>query len=177
MILSFRPATMQDASALVALVNRAYRPTSGQEGWTHESNWITAQRISLEQLQSLLQQPSNYLLIAECLPLEKHNPQIVGCVLLSWHSPVLQIGLLTVEPHYQAQHIGRQLLDYAEQQGRQLFQPDIFEMSVVHTRQELIAYYERRGYQQTGQIKPYPLDQNVGTPKQPLHLLIMQKIA
>ncbi|RYZ79754.1 MAG: GNAT family N-acetyltransferase [Moraxellaceae bacterium] len=89
----------------------------------------------------------------------------------------VQIGLLTVDPHYQAQHLGKQLLAYAEQQARQLYHPERFEMSVVHSRHELIAYYERRGYYQSGVIKPYPLDQQVGTPKQPLYLLIMNKPA
>ena len=175
--LNFRPATMQDATALMALINRAYRPEPGQEGWTHESGWITQQRIHLEQLQDLLQDPVNHLLVATALPTENHNQQIVGCVLLSNTSPIVQIGLLSVDPDNQAQQIGRLLLDYAERQSRELYQPEWFEMSVVHTRQELIAYYERRGYQHTGQIKSYPVDQNVGIPREPLHLIIMQKPA
>lgn len=168
---------MQDATALVALINRAYRPEPGQEGWTHESGWITQQRIYLEQLQDLLQDPVNHLLVATALPTENHNQQIVGCVLLSNTSPIVQIGLLTVDPDYQAQQIGRLLLDYAERQSRELYQPEWFEMSVVHTCQELIAYYERRGYQHTGQIKPYLVDQNVGISRESLHLIIMQKPA
>ncbi|RYY78842.1 MAG: N-acetyltransferase [Moraxellaceae bacterium] len=176
-MLDFRPATLQDADALVALINRAYRPETGQEGWTHESGCIIQPRINLQQLQDLLQDPASHLLVTEVLTGQNHHRQIAGCVLLQFQYPVLQIGLLTVDPNYQTQQIGRQLLDYAEQQGRQIFQPHVFEMSVVHTRQELIAYYERRGYQHTGQIKPYPHDQNVGIPKIPLHLIIMQKPA
>ena len=168
---------MQDATALVALINPAYRPEPGQEGWTHESGWITQQRIQLEQLQDLLQDPVNHLLVATALPTENHNQQIVGCVLLSNTSPIVQIGLLTVDPDNQAQQIGRLLLDYAERQSRELYQPEWFEMSVVHTCQELIAYYERRGYQHTGQIKPYLVDQNVGISRESLHLIIMQKPA
>lgn len=177
MKLNFRPATLQDAPVLVALINRAYRPEAGQEGWTHESGWITQPRINLEQLQDVLGDPTNHLVVADCLATEKHNRHIVGCALLSGQPPVLQIGLLTVDPDYQAQHIGRRLLDYSEQQGRALFQAQRFEMSVVDTRQELIAYYERRGYQLTGQIKPYPTDQQVGLPRVPLKLVIMQKTA
>lgn len=175
MSLNFRPATMQDLHALVALINRAYRPETGQEGWTHESGWISQQRTDFKQLQDLLQDPAHYLVVAYHTLPESQNRQIIGCVLLSWQPPVVHIGLLTVDPSYQAQHIGRQLLDYAEQLGDKLFQPEQFEMSVVHTRQELIAYYERRGYQLTGQSKPYPADLNVGQPKVPLHLVIMQK--
>ncbi|MCF6253795.1 MAG: hypothetical protein L3J38_03515 [Thiomicrorhabdus sp.] len=37
-------------------------------------------------------------------------------------------------------------------------------MIVVSQRTELIACYQRRGYRKTGQIKPYPLNLNVGEP-------------
>ena len=32
------------------------------------------------------------------------------------------------------------------------------EMTVIRQREELIAYYERRGYARTGKERPFPLD-------------------
>ena len=32
------------------------------------------------------------------------------------------------------------------------------EMTVVDRRHELIAYYERRGYRRTGEVRPFPAD-------------------
>lgn len=175
MKLNFRPATLNDADLLVALINRAYRPEQQPEqqdaGWTHESAIIDDSRIQLAQLEAIMQLSQQQLIVAEC------DHQLVGCVHIMAQQSAVQIGLLTVDPRYQAQHMGKQLLAYAEQQARQCYQPEWFEMSVVHTRHELIAYYERRGYRQSGLIKPYPLDQHVGTPKEALHLLIMHKPA
>jgi hypothetical protein len=45
----------------------------------------------------------------------------------------------------------------------------------VHTRTELMAYYQRRGYHVTEQQRPYPVDAQVGEPKQALHLIVMRK--
>ena len=48
-------------------------------------------------------------------------------------------------------------------------------MWVLSVRHELIAYYERRGYVQTGRVDVYPLDANVGIPQVDLHLIEMRK--
>ena len=39
-------------------------------------------------------------------------------------------------------------------------------MSVINKRDELIAYYERRGYVRTGEVEPFPYgDDRFGQPK------------
>jgi hypothetical protein len=39
-------------------------------------------------------------------------------------------------------------------------------MTVIRQRESLIAWYERRGYQRTGETKPFPYgDESVGRPK------------
>jgi len=39
-------------------------------------------------------------------------------------------------------------------------------MTVIRQREVLIAWYERRGYQRTGELKPFPYgDESVGRPK------------
>ncbi|MBI3903515.1 MAG: hypothetical protein HY306_11355 [Nitrosomonadales bacterium] len=38
-------------------------------------------------------------------------------------------------------------------------------MQVITLRDELIAYYERRGYRRTGEIKPFPADPKFGLPR------------
>jgi len=48
-------------------------------------------------------------------------------------------------------------------------------MSVLNVRIELIAYYERRGYHQTGKTESYPLDADVGQPLVDLNLVILEK--
>ena len=46
---------------------------------------------------------------------------------------------------------------------------------VLHVRSELIAYYQRRGYQITGHTEPYPVNANVGQPLVPIQLIEMKK--
>lgn len=167
----FRYIQPADIEPLTAIINKAYRPKPGQEGWTHESDWITEDRISVEQLSQEAQRAGQHIVVATL------NNRLLGCVMFGRHQHRVEIGLLTVDPEVQTQHLGQQLLAHAEALAGQLYQPDYFEMSVVNTRTELMAYYQRRGYQLTGNSKAYPIAQQVGTPKVPLHLLIMQKSA
>ena len=71
--------------------------------------------------------------------------------------------------------MGTRLLNDAEQYAKTQLHAYRIIMSVVDTRTELIAFYERRGYVQTGHSLPYPNDKNVGEPKQPLMLIEMEK--
>lgn len=48
-------------------------------------------------------------------------------------------------------------------------------MWVLSVRHELIAYYQRRGYVQTGVVADYPLNANVGISVIDLHLIEMRK--
>ena len=48
-------------------------------------------------------------------------------------------------------------------------------MYVLDVRSELIAYYQRRGYQITGHTAPYPVNANVGRPLVPIQLIEMKK--
>ena len=173
-MLKFRYIQPSDISQLVTIINRAYRPVAGQEGWTHESNWINNDRINEQQLTIEANKVHQHIVLAEL------NDQLIGCVMFSKNLHKVDIGLLTVEPNMQVQQLGRKLLAQAESLAIELYQPDYFEMLVVHTRIELIEFYQRRGYSLTGEITPYPIEQGVGTPKKPLdklplHLVKMKK--
>lgn len=175
-VFKFRYIKPADFLCLTHLINRAYRPACGEEGWTHESNWISDIRLSLPQLEQLAHKKHRHIRIAEL------NDRLVGCVMFSLNQSKnhVEIGLLTVDPTLQNQQLGRKLLAQAESLAIALYQPEFFEMSVVNTRTELIEFYERRGYVLTGDIKPYPIEQGVGTPKialdiVPLYLVTMKK--
>ncbi len=45
------------------------------------------------------------------------------------------------------------------------------EMTVIHRRTELIAWYERRGYHPTGETRPFPVD----PPRPDLHFVVLEK--
>jgi hypothetical protein len=50
-------------------------------------------------------------------------------------------------------------------------------MTVIGQREELIAWYERRGYQRTGEQRPFPYgDPHFGLPKRrDLHFVVLEK--
>ena len=69
---------------------------------------------------------------------------------------VWYLGLLTVRPDLQNRQLGRTLLaaaeDFARERGAKQMR-----MTVVHVRDTLIAWYQRRGYALTGETEPFPL--------------------
>jgi hypothetical protein len=48
-------------------------------------------------------------------------------------------------------------------------------MTVISVRTELIAWYERQGWSDTGKRKPFPENEPFGSPKQPLEFIILKK--
>lgn len=166
----FRIATHQDLPAINQLVNRAYRGESSLRGWTSEAHLLGGIRTSALQLQQVLEDANSTLL------LHFADLQLLGCVCLEKQPPdTLYVGMLTVDPERQNNGIGRRLLaaaeDYAQQAGLGQVQ-----MSVISVRQELIAWYERRGYRNTGETRPFPMhDSNFGLPKQFLEFTILAK--
>ncbi|MCH4248288.1 MAG: GNAT family N-acetyltransferase [Acinetobacter populi] len=66
---------------------------------------------------------------------------------------------------YQNQGVGKMMLAAAEQFIRENLSVQYIEMSVLSTRQELIVFYQRRGYQLDGQVQAYPTDAGVGIPR------------
>jgi len=72
--------------------------------------------------------------------------------------------MLATEPSLQAQGLGKKMLSHAEQYAMAHFKAKVFRMSVLSSRTELIAYYERRGYARTGEVEGYPISAGVGLP-------------
>jgi len=81
------------------------------------------------------------------------------------------LGLLTVEPSLQASGLGRRLLAAAETEAVARFAARRMEMTVIHRRAELIAWYERRGYRPTGETRPFPVD----PPRPELDFVVLEK--
>lgn len=165
-----RPATLMDIEQLTALINRAYRPVQGQEGWTHETLWVSGERVQAQALVATLNNPYRHLLV-----LASAKVMIGSALITGKEDGTAYIGLLTIDPPYQAKGLGTQLLQDAEQYAKTHLHAYRIIMSVVDARTELIAFYERRGYVQTGHSLPYPNDKNVGEPRQPLALIEMEK--
>jgi GNAT superfamily N-acetyltransferase len=168
---SFRlsTATAPDIPRLTQFVNRAYRGESSRQGWTTEAHLLDGQRIDEAGLDDLLALPNAAILL--CLGEEN---QLLGSFHVQAQGTVLYLSMLAVAPARQGQGVGKFLLRAAEDYGRQ-HGCAVSRMTVISVRPELIACYERQGYQRNGQTEPFPTDPRYGIPRQPLTLLVLEK--
>ncbi len=162
-------ATINDVSELNILVNSAYRGETSKKGWTTEANILGGIRISEKELLLLISKPENaiFKLIERGI--------ILACVLLIEKKDKLYLGMLTVNPELQNSGMGKKLLHFAENYAMDLDLRSI-EMTVISVRNELIAWYKRHGYNDSGKRQPFPMENpEFGLPKQNLEFIIMEK--
>ena len=165
-----RIAHETDAGEIASLVNRAYRPAVNDRGWTHEANLVSGKRITTEQVRSLFREESAILLL--CL-----DARIVACVHVQGSRSSAYIGMLAADPTMQNLGLGKQMLSHAEAYAMEHFNASVFKMSVLSSRPELLAFYERRGYVLTGEVEEYPLSAGVGQPMiEGLQVLALSKM-
>lgn len=164
--LTFRAATVSDVAALHPLIERAYRGESARAGWTHEADLLSDARTSADELSALIAAPDRVILLAH------RAERLIGCVQVARAGEDgAYLGMLTVDPTLQASGLGRRLLDAAEAEARVRFAARRMEMTVIHRRAELIAWYERRGYAPTGERRPFPLL----PPRPELEFVVLEK--
>jgi len=162
-------ALVSDVPELNILVNSAYRGEISKKGWTTEANLLEGLRIDEETLYGYFDDPDITI-----LKKTEDDGSITGCVYLEKRSPKLYVGMFSVSPMLQAKGIGRQLLLAAEECASQM-DCHTLTMTVISTRHELIGWYQRRGYQPTGETLPFHHDKKFGKPKQPIELIVMEK--
>lgn len=82
--------------------------------------------------------------------------------------------MFSVSPSAQGKGIGKRLL-YAADEYAKKQQCSLIYMTVITVRQDLIAWYEKNGYQRTGKVLPFPVDERFGIPTQPLEMMVLEK--
>ena len=145
------------ATEICDLVNLAYR---GNEGWTRETDFVQGDRTTYSDIVSLISNPFSHLLFV------KKSKELVACVCIEKKESDAYIGLFAVHPKQQGRGVGKLILTQVEAYALMHLGARRFIMVVVSQRQELIAYYKRRGYLRTGKIKNYPEHLDVGVPRQ-----------
>jgi GNAT superfamily N-acetyltransferase len=163
-----------DLPHIVALINRAYRGSGTSYGWTTEADYISGDRTTEHFLRAdLVANPNASLLKWDDVP----GAPVRGCV---WLEPlddnVWYLGSLAVDPEQQKSGLGKVVLSSAEQWVRERGGKRVH-MTVVNVREELIAWYLRRGYRKTGEKNPFPYgDARFGTPlRDDLCFVVLEK--
>ncbi|WP_339919551.1 GNAT family N-acetyltransferase [uncultured Flavobacterium sp.] len=162
-------ATLEDVSELNKLINSGYRGEFSKKGWTTEANILEGSRTNEAELKEIIGTNENKL-----LKFTEDN-QIIGCVLLVEKEQQLYLGMLTVSPMLQNSGIGKKLLQQAEVHAQALGLPKIV-MTVISMRTELIDWYKRHGYIDTGNREPFPVsDIHISIVEQPLEFIVLEK--
>ncbi|MBC7887339.1 MAG: GNAT family N-acetyltransferase [Ferruginibacter sp.] len=159
----------EDIEPLINLVNSAYRGESSKTGWTTEADLLDGLRTNQHSVKALMQKTGSVIFSAT-----DETGLMVGCVHLQQNEQQLYLGMLTVAPDLQARGIGKQLLEAAEKYGRKINCTFII-MTVIDIRHELIDWYKRKGYQSTGETRPFSTDPAFGIPKQRLRFIVLEK--
>lgn len=158
--LTFRSAVPADIPALVALVTSAYRGDVSKQGWTTEADMLDGQRIDPDVLARDIQRDRSRILLAE------RDGMLLACAHVAEDEGAGYFGMFSVRPDLQGGGVGKAMLAEAERVARDEWRLPAMRMTVIDIRDELIAFYERRGYVRTGIKKPFPYgDERYGIPK------------
>ncbi|WP_372014726.1 GNAT family N-acetyltransferase [Pseudoxanthomonas sp. 10H] len=169
--LTFRAAAEADIPALVELVTSAYRGDASRAGWTTEADMLDGQRIDPEGLRRDIDRPRSVVLLAE------RDGMLLACAHVAEEDGAGYFGMFSVRPDLQGGGVGKAVLAEAERVARDQWRLPSMRMTVIDVRDELIAFYERRGYVRTGVHKPFPYgDERYGIPlRDDLRFEVLQK--
>lgn len=169
--LSFRSATAADIDAIVALVESAYRGDASRQGWTTEADFLDGRRTGADDVSACLGRERSRILLAE------RDGAMLACAHVAEEDGAGYFGMFSVRPDLQGGGIGKHVLTEAERIVREEWRLPTMRMTVIDIRDELIAFYERRGYHRTGIVKPFPYgDERFGLPtRDDLRFEILEK--
>ena len=163
----FRDAVAGDIPALVALVTSAYRGDASRVGWTTEADLLDGNRIDPEVLRGDIERAHSRVVVAERPSTGPGQAgDLLGCAHVCIEGGAGYFGMFAIRPELQGAGLGKQLLAEAERIMREEWRLPVMRMTVIDLREELIAFYQRRGYRRTGIKKPFPAtDPRFGLPR------------
>ena len=168
----FRPAEPADVVALVDLIRSAYRGEASREGWTSEADYVEGDRIDEPQVQEMIGARNSMILV-----LVENATILACCYLENRDNGTAYLGTFAVRPHAQARGLGQRVLVESERMAKEKYQATRLEISVLSKQDQLIAYYERRGFRRTGEVRPFPTDPALARPRvdDALYFIVLEK--
>jgi N-acetylglutamate synthase-like GNAT family acetyltransferase len=154
-----RLAAVEDISKIVSLVESVYRGDSSTRGWTSEAHLLDGQRTDAAMIQEMLEESGSSIFVVD-----HDEKSLAACVHLKKENNFGYIGMVSVNTRLQNQGLGKRLLLFCEGQIK-AWGLHKSKITVIPTRLELIAWYERFGYVKNGVEQPFPTDPRFGKPK------------
>jgi GNAT superfamily N-acetyltransferase len=152
--LPLRPAEPKDIDAIVRLVNLAFLA---------ERPYIEGERVNAEGVREMLTKGT--FLLAE------QEGALVACVFVSAQGERAHLGLVSVDPARQGAGLGSQLMAAVELYCRAAGYGEM-ELRFINHRSELLRFYQRQGFAETGVTEILPDVQRI---KIPFHFVQMCK--
>lgn len=164
-----RIADLRDIRRIVELLNMAYRGDASRKGWTTEADLIAGEvRADEAAVRETMQAAGSVFLVFE------QEDQLQGCMNLQKHGMKLYLGMFAVNPDLQGSGIGKKLLQQADTHAREQGCTSVY-MKVISIRTELIQWYQRHGYQDTGERIAFQEDGRTGKHLQALEFATLEK--
>jgi len=168
-----RLAVDSDVPRLMQIINLAYRgtdPTRPEDvskkeevvkrAWTTESHLVAGLRTNPDELLGFIaSDPACRAFFVAEVNFEKNSNErweVAGCILAEKADDGGHLGMFAVDPARQALGLGRQLMAVAELHVWDTFGSEAVVLHVISQRKELLDYYQRRGYVDTGKTEPFP---------------------
>lgn len=163
-------AKLVHVADITVLLNSAYRGESSKQGWTTEAHLIAGDiRIDEDHLKKVMRSPDSIFLVYS-----NEQQEITGCVNLQQFGKKIYLGMFSVSPKSQGFGIGKQLLKASEEYAKHLQCTSIY-MVVISAREELIDWYKRHGYKDTGERRPFTEDGLSGKHLLSLEFMVLEK--
>ena len=175
-MLHFYKADLVDAEAISKLINTAYRGEMSRKGWTTEADILDGLRTTTGDVAKLIHRGDAFILIGV------ENDEIVATISCELQviafKHTVHFGMIAVKPTLQNKGHGKDIITAAETMTKREWRVAGFHMTVISLRAELIAFYERLGYERTGAFETFPENPTVWQPKvDGLNLQVLAKLA
>lgn len=157
---------------VLALVQSAYRGDASRAGWTTEADLLDGGRTDAWLVRDLMVSTRDAVLV-----LGDRRAPLACCAVGVRDDGRASLGMFAVRPGAQGGGVGASVLAAAEAYVAERWDPPALHLSVIRQRDELVAWYARRGYAPTGETEPFPYgDERFGRPRRDdLELVVLRR--